>query len=84
MDYRVLIKPSAEKFIYRLSPNDAIRILRSIKNLETDPRPPGCLKLTVEEGYRIKIGKYRVLFEIDDKGKIVLIYRIKHRKDVYC
>jgi mRNA interferase RelE/StbE len=81
--YSVFLKPSAEKFILTLFSFDAERVLRALRKLEKDPRPPGCQKLTVEEGYRIRIGRHRVLYEIDDKKKTVVIYRIKHRKSAY-
>jgi mRNA interferase RelE/StbE len=81
--YNVLLKPSAAKFIHNLPSSDAERVLRALRNLAKDPRPPSCLKLTVEEAYRIRIGRYRVLYEIDDWHKDVVVYRIKHRKDVY-
>jgi mRNA interferase RelE/StbE len=81
--YNVLLKPSAVKYVNGLPSSDAERILRVLRNLEKDPRPPGCLKLTTEEGYRIRIGRYRVLYEVNDRRKLVVIYRIKHRKDVY-
>ncbi|MBE0432603.1 type II toxin-antitoxin system RelE/ParE family toxin [candidate division WOR-3 bacterium] len=81
--YNVLLKPSAVKFIQSLLSSEAERVLRALRNLEKDPRPPGCLKLTTEEGYRIRIGRYRVLYEIGDQDKTVVVYRIKHRKDVY-
>ncbi|MHB8930548.1 MAG: type II toxin-antitoxin system RelE family toxin [Melioribacteraceae bacterium] len=55
----------------------------SYKTIKKYPRPIGVQKLTDQEGYRIRSGYYRVLFEIDDKQKIVHIYRIKHRKEVY-
>lgn len=81
--YNVLLRPSAVKFIQGLPAPDAERVLRALRNLENEPRPPGCLKLTVEEGYRIRIGRYRVLYEVSDHDKTVVVYRIKHRKDVY-
>lgn len=59
------------------------RVLKKIRALSRAPRPPGCLKLTGEEGYRIRVGDYRVLYRIDDDSKRVFIYRIKHRKDAY-
>ena len=59
------------------------RLLSHINNLSNDPRPIGIQKLTNEEGYRIRSGNYRVLFEINDKSETIFIFRIKHRKDVY-
>lgn len=54
-----------------------------IQGLKTNPRPPGCEKLTAEEGYRIRIRDIRILYRIDDKTKTVFIYRVRHRRDVY-
>ena len=79
--YSVFLKPSAEKFILNLFSFDAERVLRALRKLEKGPRPPGCQKLTAEEGYRTSVGRYRVLYEIDDNKKTVVIYRIKHRKN---
>lgn len=51
--------------------------------LKVNPRPVGCKKLTNEEGYRIRVGNYRILYTIDDTNSSVNIYKIAHRKDVY-
>jgi mRNA interferase RelE/StbE len=51
--------------------------------LKENPRPVGCKKLTNQEGYRIRIGNYRILYTIEDENKIVMIYRVGHRRDVY-
>ena len=51
--------------------------------LKDNPRPVGCKKLTNEEGYRIRVGNYRILYKIDDKNFSINIYKITHRKDVY-
>ena len=59
------------------------RVLKRIRALSRDGRPPGCLKLTAEDGCRIQTGDYRILYRIDDSAKEIYIYRIKHRKDVY-
>jgi mRNA interferase RelE/StbE len=50
--------------------------------LKVNPRPVGCKKLTNEEGYRIRVGNYRILYTIDDTNSSVNIYKIAHRKDV--
>lgn len=59
------------------------QIKEKISSLSRNPRPPGCLKLTAEEGYRLRSGHYRIIYRINDKEKIVYIYRIKHRKEAY-
>ena len=63
------------------------KIFQQIKDkilyLSKNPRPHGCLKLIAEEGYRLRSGNYRIVYRINDKEKIVYIYRIKPRKEVY-
>ena len=54
-----------------------------LNGLEDDPRPVGVKKLSGHEGYRIRIGDYRVLYEIEDTVKKVLVFAIRHRKDAY-
>ena len=83
MDYKVLIKPSASKDLDTLPDKEVKKILFHIFQLKEEPRPVGVQKLTNQDGYRIRSGNYRILFEVEEKTKTVLIYRIKHRKDVY-
>ena len=51
--------------------------------LGQNPRPPGSIKLTAEDGYRLRSGDYRFVYRIDEGEKIVFVYRIKHRKEAY-
>ena len=51
--------------------------------LGQNPRPPGSIKLTAEDGYRLRSGDYRIVYRIDEGEKIVFAYRIKHRKEAY-
>jgi mRNA interferase RelE/StbE len=81
--YELFILPPAQKDINRIEASVFERILKKLRALSKDARPPGCLKLTGEEGYRIRAGDYRILYRINDGPKRVFIYRIKHRKDVY-
>jgi mRNA interferase RelE/StbE len=81
--YELLLLPPAQKDLDRLEAPVLARILKKICALSEDARPPGCLKLTDEDGYRIRIGEYRILYRIDDALKRVYLYRIKHRKDAY-
>lgn len=83
MDYKINIHPSAIKDLDSLPDKEAQKILTRILNLEKDPRPVGTQKLNTTEGYRIRSGKYRILFEVNDKIKVINIFRVKHRKDVY-
>jgi mRNA interferase RelE/StbE len=81
--YELFVLPSAQKDLDRLEASVFERILKKIRALAKDARPAGCLKLTGEEGYRIRAGDYRILYRIDDASTRIFIYRIKHRKDVY-
>jgi mRNA interferase RelE/StbE len=82
--YSVELRPSAEKSLDKLDGRSRARILRKIIALAVDPRPPGVKALTDEQGlWRIRIGDYRVVYEINDAELLVLVVRIAHRSDVY-
>jgi mRNA interferase RelE/StbE len=82
--YEVLIERTAEHDLKSLSINLFDRIVPRIKALADNPRPAGCHKLTGSKNdWRIRIGDYRVLYEIDDARKRVRIFRIRHRREVY-
>lgn len=82
--YKIEISSTAERQLGKKSREDQIRILRSISLLAHDPRPAGCRKLKgYDDLYRIRIGNYRVIYEIDGKRIVVIIFKIGHRRDVY-
>lgn len=81
--YELFVLRPAQKDLDRLDASVFKRILTKIRALSKDARPPGCLQLTNNEGYRIRAGDYRILYRIDDAAKRIYIYRVKHRKDVY-
>ncbi|MFQ6052436.1 MAG: type II toxin-antitoxin system RelE/ParE family toxin [Candidatus Hydrothermarchaeota archaeon] len=81
--HKINIIPSARKDLDGLGKRFFTQIKNKIISLAPNPRPSGCLKLTAEEGYRIRSGNYRILYRIDDKNKIIYAYRIKHRKESY-
>ena len=83
MEYQINLKPSAQKDLDRLPSEEIKRIAIRLKQLSINSRPVGIQKLSKDEGYRIRTGKYRILFLIDDEKKIINVYRIKHRKDAY-
>ena len=81
--YRVIIERRAAKEIESL-PNEIIQaVTDAIKNLKSNPRPQGVKKLIGEEGWRIRIRDYRILYIIDDSQRLISIYRVKHRREVY-
>lgn len=81
--YDVFVLPQAQKDLDKLDPSVFERVVKRVRLLAKDPRPQGSLKMTAEEGYRIRIGDHRVLYRVDDDPKRVYVYRIKHRKDAY-
>ncbi len=81
--YNLYIIPSAQKDLAGLDKKFFAQIEKKILALAADPRPPNCLKLTNEEGYRVRSGDYRILYRIDESQKLIYIYRIKHRKESY-
>ena len=82
--YRVLIERAAEKDLKRLSSEVHDRVIIAIRGLASDPRPPGCRKLAgSRHDWRIRVGDYRVVYEIADEIRIVRVNRVRHRRDVY-
>ncbi len=82
--YKILIEKKVKSELDRISRKDLLKIFEHISALKIEPRPLGTRKLRDSENlWRIRIGDYRVVYEINDKGKIIIILRIKHRKDVY-
>jgi mRNA interferase RelE/StbE len=83
--YRVLIKPSAAKEIEAVDQKkDRQRIVASILVLSDEPRPVGSEKLVGQgDRYRIRIGRYRVVYSIGDADLVVVVVRVGDRKDVY-
>ena len=83
MSYTVCIKRSAEKELDRLPIQVYDRIIKQLISLSDNPRPHGVKKLHGREGYRIRVGDYRILYVIDDNEKKVEIVSAAHRKEVY-
>ncbi len=81
--YKIEVIPSAGKDLDRISKKFFIQLKDKILTLASDPRPHNCVKLTADEGYLVRSGDYRIIYRIDDKNRIVYIYRVKHRKEVY-
>ena len=81
--YKIVVISQAQKDLNSLQTKLFNQIKNKILILSQNPRPHGCLKLTAEEGYRVKTGDYRILYRIPDREKIICIYRIKHRREAY-
>ena len=84
MSYRIIIPKLVQKQLNNLPPKERKRILEAIKNLVNIPRPNGVKKLKgYEQTYRIRVGNYRVIYQIKDQEMIVIILSAVHRKDAY-
>jgi len=82
--YRVLLESAAEKDLRRLSSEMHDRVIVAIHALATNPRPHGCRKLFGSKNdWRIRVGDYRVIYEIADEIRVVRVNRVRHRREVY-
>jgi mRNA interferase RelE/StbE len=82
--YRVLIKPSAVKDLEAIpSKRDRRRVVERIRQLAENPRPMGSEKISGQDKYRIRPGRYRILYTIEAQDLIVQVVKVGHRKDVY-
>jgi len=81
--YRLEISQTAHRQIRKLPASTRERINKAIAGLGENPRPYGTRKLTAGEGYRIRVGDYRVLYKVNDEARVVTIYRVMSREDVY-
>lgn len=78
--YKLQILPRAQRELASLAARDCEKVESAIRTLAAECRPRNCRKLTGREGWRIRVGRFRVIYEIDDGPKTVTI---GHRKDVY-
>lgn len=80
--WEVTLKTSAQKELKRLPKNTVINIYESIKNLAGNPRPSGCVKLKgFSNMYRVRSGRYRVIYTVQDNTKTVVVLHIGPRND---
>lgn len=84
MTYSVELRPSARRTLRDLLSRDAARIVHVIEGLSGNPRPPGAKKLVgLDHLFRVRVGDYRIVYQIQDDKLLVLVVRIGHRRDVY-
>ena len=82
-EFEIFFKESVWKDLKKLPKKDLRNILRKIEDLSYNPRPHGCEKLTDQDRYRLRQGKYRIVYSIQDMELTVWIVKIGHRKDIY-
>jgi len=81
--YKLFFKKSVQKDFDAIPKKDLRRILNRIEALAKDPRPDGCEKLTGQERYRLRQGRYRIVYSIQDDELTVWVVKVGHRKDIY-
>jgi len=82
--YEILLENRAEHDLRRLSTAIFSRIMQKIQDLSQNPGPPGCRKIVgAKNDWRLRVGDYRVIFEIDDQDQAVRIMRVRHRREAY-
>ncbi len=82
--FRIEFTTAAAREIRKLDPQIRRRILAGVADLERDPRPHGCRKLAgYDNAWRIRVGDYRVLYEVIDEQVLVTVVRVAHRRAVY-
>jgi mRNA interferase RelE/StbE len=82
--YRLEWKSSALREIRRIDPPMVARLLLAIEGLQTEPFPAGCIKLQgSQRTFRSRVGDYRIIYEVYDSHLVVVIVRVRHRKDAY-
>jgi len=81
--YEIVFRRSVAKDLDRIPKRDVKRILKAIRSLADDPRPPQSRKLTGDDKYRLRCGVYRVLYTIEDDRLVVCVVKVRHRRDAY-
>ena len=81
--YKIFFKASVWKDFEPIPKKDLKKILQSIDRLSEDPRPRGCEKLTGQERFRLRQGRYRIVYSIQDDELMVWVVKVGHRKGVF-
>lgn len=83
MTYKLSIRRKAQKQLSKLPANDYKKVKQTILDLANDPRPAGSKKLKGRDGWRVRQGNCRIIYEIEDSQLIVAILEVGDRKDIY-
>ena len=82
-EYKIYLRRSVKKDLAPVTKKDLKRITQRIKKLSANPRPHGCEKLSGQERYRIRQGKYRIVYSVQDRELTVWVVKVGHRREVY-
>jgi mRNA interferase RelE/StbE len=82
--YRLVLSGSVEHDVRRIGKKNLERLMEVIASLAHNPFPRGCKKLKASQsGYRVRVGDYRIIYEVDTEERIVIVFHVRHRKDSY-
>lgn len=81
--YSIELRPAAAKALRKIDPQDVARLRGAIALLAEDPRPPGAKALQGRPGYRVRVGRYRIIYAIHDGVLLVVVVTLGQRQDVY-
>ena len=81
--YQVVIEKQVQKQLTKIRSTDYNKVVEALRSLAINPRPHGCKKLQGRAGYRVRIGDYRIIYNINDNILTVFVLSIGHRRDVY-
>jgi mRNA interferase RelE/StbE len=81
--YKISLTKTAQKQLDKLPNSVAMPIIEAIEKLATNPRPSGCKKLKGRDGYRIRKGDYRIIYDIYDEELVIDVIALGHRKEIY-
>jgi mRNA interferase RelE/StbE len=83
VNYSVFVLPRVQRALAALPREGYERVKTAIANLAGNPRPVGCRKLAGRDGWRIRVGNYRIIYDIDDPIQSITVLDVGHRRDVY-
>lgn len=83
MAYEIELRPAAVRALKRIDRQDRGRIRGAIALLAADPRPPGAKALRGRDGFRIRVGNYRIIYTVENERLLVVVVALGHRRDVY-
>ena len=81
--YKIVFKKSVKKDLSTIPKKDIKRLLNRIDLLADNPRAEGCIKLTGEDKYRVRVGLYRIIYQIRDQELVVSVIKVGHRSSIY-
>lgn len=82
--YEIEVSATAKKALRKLDREHQVRVLQAIQQLANDPRPRGCRKLRgYDDVFRIRTGRFRIIYSIESRRLLVIVLKIGQRKDVY-